>query len=197
MVLTNNEFEFMMTDVHKGMAMSDDVVAFLEKQGYQTISTMVDLKDETINALLKTASYSQWIQDPKKRGQKIKGPPVEFSHNSAERLKKFVKGLQFFEAVGRSPTASLVEYKMMKIIADQFEYLKEATAEDLPTHGKKECPIRFMARFRAYIMTVLSGRQVPVPLSYVIRESKEVPIDAPELAESLPYLRSMEPSLMR
>ena len=185
MVLSEQEFEFMMTDAAKGMAMSDGAVEFLEKQGYKTIETMVDLKDETIDALFKSATYSQWTTNS--RGQQIKGPPVDFSHNSAERLKKFVRGLQFFEAVGRSPTAALVHYKMMKIIADQFKYLKEATAEDLPTHGKKECPIRFMARFRAYIMTVLSGRQVPVPLSYVIRESKEVPTVAPELAEDLPY----------
>ena len=59
MVLSKEEFEFMMTDAAKGMAMSDGAVEFLEKQGYKTISTMVDLKDETIDALFKSATYSQ------------------------------------------------------------------------------------------------------------------------------------------
>ena len=73
MVLTKDEFKFMMTDADSGMAMSDDAVEFLEKQGYKSTKTMVDLKDGTIDALFKSATYSQWIKDPKKPSQKIKG----------------------------------------------------------------------------------------------------------------------------
>jgi hypothetical protein len=172
------------------MAMSADAVAFMRAQRFSDTGTIMKITKDDIKELKDLARRSRWIPQPNppdgQDPQLVRTNPIDFSIVSFNRLEMFSKGFQYYDAVGRAETAALVRLDMMKMISDQFKFLKNKKAGELPIFGKNETPSAFIRKFRMYLGTCRSARDVPVPLSYVIRTDETVP-NAPALAPGMPY----------
>ena len=198
LTLTEAQIAIVWTDDDTGMAMSDEAVEFMAKQGYSRLESLKDLNDDLIEALEKKASQSQWksVSAPTGVGtrnlaaaaapEERRSRPIDFSLKALHRLKIYVSGLKYYHATNRQIGIDQLEYRIMETIYDEFQVLEEAQPGEPVIMTKNEDPFRFLSRFKNYLGTIKSARKIPVPLSYVVRATAEVP-EAPDLAPMQPY----------
>ena len=119
----------------------------------------------------------------------VSTPLYEFGSTSFSRLVVACDLVRYYVTTGRDLTPANMQWnQVMKNFEVEWKDLKthqKETARDPPVISKALPIIKWVESFKDFLGTIIGKRTIP--LTYVIRESVEVPVVAPDLATNQPF----------
>ena len=163
------------------MGLTNATVLKLQEEGINSVDDLADFDKETFEQIAANLRRpSGRIPDPNPNadpGSTVPTPPFVFGAKSQQRLLVASKLVKYYTIVGRTITASNLQWNnVMRSFSEQWKALEGKKDDDEPEVPKisKTLPIiKWTESFKDYTNRVIGVRNIP--LAYVIRSNDIVP----------------------
>jgi hypothetical protein len=174
------------------MGIPNETIAQMQAEGITNVRDLADFDKESLQQLAdnlrKPGARVPDLNPNAAPGATIPTPAFVFGAKSQKRLFVATDLVKYYDTTGRDYTAANLQWtNVMKNFEIQWKALKVKQTVESPETPKisKAFPvIKWTEAFRDFLYRVIGVRTIP--LCYVIRDTVDVPVAAPALAQNQP-----------
>ena len=197
MVVTANQTTPFFTEPGQ-MALPVNTRLAIAQEGLEDLDDLVEFDGESLNQITKNLrSPGGRVPDPDPNadvGSMIPTPSVVFGAKSQLRIKAAFDIARYYETNGHALSVSNMRWNpVIKTFAEHWKSLtarKNAADPEVPKISKTVHIMKWNEAFSDFARRVIGTRTIP--LSYVIRDTVDVPHDAPALMPNQPSAAEYE-----
>ena len=175
------------------MAIPHATVVQLANEGISNVEDLADFKEDGLKQLADNLRRPGGrVPDPNPAagaGATIPTPAFVYGAKSQMRIGVMCNLVRYYKDTGRDITPAMMQWTQVgKNFAEQWKALERKAKDDAPDVPKitKQLPvIRWTEAFVDFLSRVIGVRKIP--LSYVIRNEVNVPVNAPALMANQPH----------
>jgi hypothetical protein len=182
-MLFNNESIRAFFTAEDQIGLPQPIYERLVEEGINTVADLSSIEDDDWNRLHKNVE----VRIPAAtRG----GDPIlrRLPAMSVSKLKVASAAVRYFECVGRPLEVENMRWSVLKHFKEEhasIKSLKDSNTTEVPKVSKSVPVLKWLESFETFLGNVIGSRDIP--LSYVIRADEVPSLEAPPLAEDLPY----------